>query len=167
MKKLIAIILIGVIVIFVGLKIDSIMKAKTEVSEKNTPQATSTQQDSSTSEDLSDDAVFADGSIPTTWDVAGITDPIGFKKFLLALRSSVLAHDTNAVVATLQTPKYTQQYAREHYSTLFNQKVVNAFQNLNIHEIFRNYQGAMIGDGTVWFQQNSDGTFSISAINNS
>ena len=116
--------------------------------------------------EFSDDAVFADGSIPTTWEVAGITDPVGFKKFLLALQIAVIAHNKNIVVASLDTKKFKKEDALNNYETLFNPKVVSAFQDLNIHQIFRNYQGAMIGSGIVWFEENSDGTFSILAINN-
>lgn len=155
MKKNILVAFVIVIIIFLGL----IIWRKDQKLPQNIIQ-------NSQPTDFSDDAVFADGSVPTTWDIAGITDPVGFKKFLLTLQTAVLAHDKNIVVASLDTKKFTKEDALNNYDILFNPKVVNAFQNLNIHQIFRNYQGAMIGNGTVWFEQNNDGTFSILAINN-
>jgi hypothetical protein len=61
--------------------------------------------------------------------------------------------------------KYSQNYVGNNYDNLFNQKVLKAFQDLNIHQIWRGSQGAMIADGTVWFKENNDSTFSIYAIN--
>lgn len=118
------------------------------------------------STNLSDDPVFSDGSIPTSWENAGISNPMEFKKFLLALQTAVLNHDKNFVIDSLETKKYTKKYALDNYNTVFNKKVEDAFRDINIHQIFRNYQGAMIGAGTVWFKENSDASFAISAINN-
>jgi hypothetical protein len=122
-------------------------------------------------EDLSDDPDYSNKgsdlskSGATTWDAAGIADPIAFKEFLLSLRASVLAHDKNNVVKHVNIEKYSQNYVGNNYDNLFNQKVLKAFQDLNIHQIWRGSQGAMIADGTVWFKENNDSTFSIYAIN--
>ena len=39
-----------------------------------------------TADELKDDSVFADGSQPTSWSVAGIDDPVAFKQFLKRLQ---------------------------------------------------------------------------------
>lgn len=119
----------------------------------------------SVSDDLSDDIIFDDGSEPTTWETAGITDPIAFKKFLLTLQTAVLNRDVDFVVSSLDSEVFNRQESLENYDKLFSPSVVDAFQKINIHQIWRNYKGAEIGNGTVWFKQNSDGTFSIQAIN--
>lgn len=113
-----------------------------------------------------DKEVFSDGSIPSPWDVAGFNHPEDFKKFLLNLRELVIARNKSEVIKVLDKDKFPKQYATTHYDELFNQKVIDAFTNMNVNEIFRNYQGAMIGNGTVWFWENKDSTFTIIAINN-
>jgi len=163
MKRNIFILILVIITIILGFKI---WEHQNNLNSEKNISNTSLNLKDTPSIDLSDDPVFINGSIPSTWDIAGITDPIGFKKFLIALQISVINNNKDKAISSLDVIKFAKYDTLNNYDKLFNKKVVDAFKNMNIHQIFRNYQGAMIGNGTVWFKQNSNGTFSIFAINN-
>lgn len=162
--KILKIIFLIIFVLLIALVIKYELKKKNEIIENNNQNVALNH--ITQTEDFSDNAIFADGSVPSTWETAGITDPIAFKKFLITLQSAILNHDKETVISSLDKKIGTKEYILKNYNTIFNQKVEDAFKTMNIHEIFRNYQGAMIGNGTVWFEQNKDGTFSVLAINN-
>jgi len=163
MKRNIFILILVIITIILGFKI---WEHQNNLNSEKNISNTSLNLKDTPSIDLSDDPIFTDGSVPSTWDVAGITDPNGFKKFLIELQTSVLNNNRNKVISSLDANKFAKYNTLNNYDKLFNKKVIDAFKNINIHQIFRNYQGAMIGNGTVWFKQNNNGTFSIFAINN-
>lgn len=119
---------------------------------------------------MGDDSVFTDGSVPTSWENAGFTDPAGFKQFLLRLRTWSASGQKDSVAQVIDYPlrnpvvKSKEQFL-QRYDSLFNDKVKQAIQDQNLRQIFRRDQGAMIGDGTVWFRQ-SGNRFVIVGINN-
>lgn len=119
---------------------------------------------------LGDDSVFTDGSIPTSWENAGFTDPVGFKQFLLRLTGWSVNGQKDSIAAVVDYPlrnpkiKDSQQFLQQ-YDSLFNEKVKTALARQNLRQIFRRDQGAMIGDGTLWFRQ-SGNRFVIVGINN-
>lgn len=120
-------------------------------------------------DELADDSVFTDGSIPGTWENAGFSDPQGFKQFLLRLRSWVANSEKDSVANVLHYPlrnpkvKDKQQFLAQ-YDTIVNERVKKALREQNLRQIFRRDQGAMIGNGELWFIQSGD-RFLISAIN--
>lgn len=123
-----------------------------------------------TEEEMKDDSVFADGSQPTTWANAGITDSIAFKKFLKHLQVWIANNEKDSVASVIVFPMRTSKVKSKdgflkNYDNYINDKIKLASKNINYKHIFRNNQGAMIGDGAIWFTQSGDG-YKIFAINN-
>jgi superoxide dismutase len=115
---------------------------------------------------ISDEYPFSDGSIPSPWIVAGFFHPVEFRKFLVNLRENVLMGNKEEVIKVLDEKRFSKTEVLKNYDSIFNTKVINSFKDLNTKEIFRNYQGAMIGRGTVWFEEKPNGKFEIISINN-
>ena len=128
-----------------------------------------------TQEELVDDSVFTDGSKPTSWSTAGITDPNQLKVFIKILRLWVEKGNIDSIANHIQYPlKGNNQVSTpaefiKNYNLLFTPKVIRALKQEKLSQIFRNYQGAMIGSGELWIRNvNPDFTeeFKIFSINN-
>lgn len=119
-------------------------------------------------EELKDDSVFVNGSIPTSWENAGFSDEKGFKLFLKQVQLWVMDNDKEKLASIITYPLKNikdQQQLIEKYDSVFTKRVKMSFATLHFNQIFRNSQGAMIGDGNVWFRQDGK-DFKIIAINN-
>ncbi len=55
-------------------------------------------------DELKDDSVFADGSIPTSWENAGVTDVQALKLFLKQLQQLVIVNDKTGLADHVQYP---------------------------------------------------------------
>lgn len=123
--------------------------------------------DSSLQQISSPDTVFADGSRPSTWDIAGFSDPVAFKKFI-ALFKDWVAHDqADSVIAHVKFPLAHYKTAAElkaKYSEVFDSTMKAVVIQQPLNSIFRNYQGAMLGNGQLWWNE-LDGQYRIIAIN--
>jgi len=124
-----------------------------------------------TPEQLKDDSTFADGSVPTPWEMAGIDDPVALKKFLKKLQIWVKNDQRDSVASVMSYPfdkgkiKNAEAF-KSKYDKYFTAKVKDALQQQNFSQIFRNYHGAMIGsEGNIWIYK-TEKSFKISAINN-
>lgn len=116
----------------------------------------------------SQDTLFADGSKPTDWDAAGFDDPLAFKKFLILFKEWVRNDNADSVAAYVRYPLKQYKNAAEFkqaYPAIFNEKVKKAVQEQRLDEIFRNYQGAMLGAGAIWFTSGKEG-YRVIAVNN-
>ncbi len=119
--------------------------------------------------DIADDSVFSDGSQPASWATAGIQDPIAFKRFLKQFQYWVLSGQREKVAAAVSFPlinppiKDSREFLAK-YDSLFTPKVKKALAGQNFRQIFRNFQGAMIGTGECWFTQ-KDQEFVLISIN--
>lgn len=98
------------------------------------------------------------------------------EQFLLALRAAVHANDRNKVAAMVQYPvrvnlgngrhrelRTPQQFLAQ-YDFLFNSNTRGAIDRQVPQCMFARDQGAMIGDGQIWFQQENS-TFLIWSFN--
>ncbi|MDI3319606.1 hypothetical protein [Pinibacter soli] len=124
-----------------------------------------------TPEQLKDDSTFANGSEPTAWSVAGIDDPVAFKKFLKKLQIWVKNDQRDSLASVISYPfdkgkiKNAEAFKR-NYDKYFTARIKDTLQQQNFSQIFRNYHGAMIGwEGDIWLYK-ADNGFKISAINN-
>lgn len=122
-----------------------------------------------TLEEMVDDSVFIDGSVPTNWVVAGITNVKGFKLFLKRLQILVFNNDTELLAKLIKYPlgksiKNEKDFIN-NYNRLFSKDVKLSIAKINFSQIFRNSKGAMSEDGRVWFGQDEE-VFKIIAINN-
>ena len=144
-------------------------------------ESTTTQQDSGidknliiTPEEMHDDTVFNNGSRPADWSVSGIGDPNQLKIFIKNLRFWVEHGNKDSIAHHIQYPLQKQlvnspEEFIKNYDNIFNKKVINALNDQKLSQIFRNQQGAMLGDGMLWIRNFSPGfeeDFKIVAINN-
>jgi len=120
--------------------------------------------------ELPDDSVFSDGSRPTSWKNAGITDSLSVKLFIKKLKRWVEDNQVDSISAYLQYPlrnpgiKDAKDF-KLNYGDYFSDGVKAAIAGQRLTQIFRNEQGAMIGQGQVWLRE-QDHQIKIIAINN-
>jgi hypothetical protein len=117
--------------------------------------------------EMRDDSVFDDGSIPTTWEVAGIEDVKGLKLFLKQAQQWVMSNNKEQLAAAVQYPINNIKNKEEMiaaYDQYFTKEVKLSFAMINFNQIFRTYKGVMLADGLVWIQAVGD-THKIFAIN--
>ena len=116
---------------------------------------------------LTDDTVFADGSKPTDWHIAGITDVKRLKLFLRDLQRMLLTERKMEVAMHIRYPlknaKDFKTFFRK-YNELITPAVKEAVARINFLQLFRNAKGVMIGDGKLWIAQEGQ-NFKIIAIN--
>ncbi len=119
--------------------------------------------------EIEDDSVFSDGSMPTSWANAGFDNPLAFKKFLKHLQYWVATDQRDSVAAVVAYPlhhpavKNAQQFLAG-YDKYMREQVKKALKEQNLRQIFRRDQGAMIGNGELWFSETPQG-FRIIGIN--
>ncbi|MEO5681815.1 MAG: hypothetical protein ABIQ88_04190 [Chitinophagaceae bacterium] len=123
-----------------------------------------------TASEKQDDSTFTDGSQPATWANAGFEHPIEFKKFLKRLQYWVANQQADSVAAVVAFPLKNPPVINKaafvaKYDAFINEKVKTALMAQNMRQIFRNGQGAMLGNGAIWFRKTSKG-FTITSINN-
>jgi hypothetical protein len=121
-------------------------------------------------EDLKDDSVFSDGSRPISWENAGVSDPVAMKKFIRKLQVWVRDNQVDSISGYLNYPMRNpgikdKSDFKLNYSDYITDGVKAALADQRLSQIFRNEQGAMIGQGQIWFRQ-SDNNIQIIAINN-
>ena len=113
------------------------------------------------------DSIFEDSSRPTSWEAAGFTDPVAFKCFFVRFREWVTKDNVDSITNHIQFPLHlagSPAWFREEYPHIFNHRVKSALYRQRLDRIFRNGQGAMVGNGTIWFVQNQ-GQYWVSAVN--
>ncbi|MEX0636982.1 MAG: hypothetical protein WD135_09455 [Ferruginibacter sp.] len=117
--------------------------------------------------EMKDDAVFADGSIPTSWENAGITDVRGLKLFLKQVQQWVITNNKVQLALAVKYPLNNIQHKEDlmaAYDQVFTKDVKLSFAIINFNQIFRNSKGVMTSGGRAWITQ--EGTnFKIFAIN--
>jgi hypothetical protein len=113
------------------------------------------------------DSHFEDGSVPTSWRSAGFTDPVRFKRFLLQFKDWVKADQVDSITNHIRFPirgAGSAAWFKEQYHLFFTPRMKAVVARQRLDRIFRNGQGAMIGNGDVWFVE-SHGKYWISAVN--
>ncbi len=117
--------------------------------------------------EMKDDSVFADGSIPSSWEKAGITDVRGLKLFLKQAQQWVMNNDKEKLAAAIKYPLKDIKNEQElvaAYDKVFTKDVKLSFATINFNQIFRNHDGVMTEGGKVWINQFGK-DFKIFAIN--
>lgn len=119
--------------------------------------------------DLADDSVFADGSKPSAWDVAGITRVHALKIFIKDLQYIIASDNREEISKLIRYPLNsaikTESDFLGNYNKIITSKVKDALAKANLRQLFRNYKGVMIGNGEIWIAQEGK-DFKIIAINN-
>jgi hypothetical protein len=98
------------------------------------------------------------------------------RAFLAELQTAVHDGDKNKVASVISYPllvihgshrtriKTKAQFIAE-FNTIFDPHVQKAIAQQSAQCLFGNYQGAMIGNGEVWFSQQPNGTMKIITVN--
>lgn len=118
-------------------------------------------------DELKDDSVFTDGSKPTSWDIAGVSNVKGLKVFIKKLQQWIVLNEKDSLATVVKYPlgKINNKEALvKNYDSLFTKEVKLSFATLNFNQLFRNSQGVMTNGGKVWFGQEGK-KFRIIAIN--
>ncbi|RYY20764.1 MAG: hypothetical protein EOO04_19435 [Chitinophagaceae bacterium] len=123
-----------------------------------------------TEAELTDDSVFNDGSIPSSWQTAGITDSVRVKQFIRQLQIWVAGNHSDSISPHLLYPMKNpgiQNAAdfKKNYQTYFNEAVKTAVMSQKLNQVFRNQYGVMLGEGRLWLTE-KDNNILIAAINN-
>ncbi|GAA0562513.1 hypothetical protein [Chitinophaga japonensis] len=114
------------------------------------------------------DTVFEDGTVPSSWADAGFDDPAGFKHFLLRFKEWVRTDNVDSVAAYIDFPIRGYQTAAQfkgQYATVFDEQMKEMVARQRLDRVFRNYQGAMLGEGQLWFADQEGKGYRIIAIN--
>lgn len=117
--------------------------------------------------EMKDDSVFSDGSIPTSWKNAGITDVKGLKLFLKQVQQWVMNNDKEKLAAVVKYPLKNIKNETEliaAYDKIFTKEVKLSFATINFNQVFRNQNGVMTEGGKAWINQFGK-DFKIFAIN--
>jgi hypothetical protein len=127
-----------------------------------------------TPEEEKDDSNFADGSITTSWENAGINDPKALKLFIKKLKQWSADNNKDSIAASISYPLLNDKTISsasvflQKYETVFNEKVKKALNNENLSQIFRRSNGVVIGDGDIWINnvsKNNGEEYRITSIN--
>ncbi len=113
-----------------------------------------------------DDLEWA-GTVPTSWQTATIKSGRNFKMFLIGFKQMVAEDDISEISKLVSYPiKDLRSPAdfRESYHRIFTDELKAKVKGQRYDQIFRNSQGAMIGDGDLWFQE-LNGTYRIVSLN--
>lgn len=113
------------------------------------------------------DTLFEDGSIPSSWENAGFDRPEEFKRFLITFKEWVKTDQVDSITAHIRFPlkKYkTADAFRQKYPEIFDASLKAVVDTQRLDRISRNYQGAMLCNGEIWFSAFPEG-YKIIAIN--
>jgi hypothetical protein len=112
----------------------------------------------------------------STVDLQGAEVAKKSRAFLAELQSAVSSGNKNKVAAMVSYPLLVIHGSRKtriktkaiflsNYDTIFDQHVRKAVAQQTSKCLFGNYQGAMIGNGEVWFSEQANGTMKIISVN--
>ena len=112
----------------------------------------------------------------STVDLQGADVAQKSRAFLSELQNAVKAEDKAKVAAMISYPLLVIRGSRKahiktkaeflgQYAAIFDAHVRQAIAQQSAKCLFGNYQGAMIGDGEVWFREQQHGTMKIVTVN--
>jgi hypothetical protein len=108
-----------------------------------------------------------EGTIPTSWGTASITDSEQFKVFMIHFKEMVANNEIDKIADLIKYPLKDikdKQMFKNNYQRLIPEELKETISEQRLDRIFRNSGGAMIGDGDIWFQQ-INGKYKIRSIN--
>ena len=114
------------------------------------------------------DSLMKSNTTAGQWKASGFHNPGEFKEFFIQYKTWVAADNVDSITAHIKFPLRNCKSATEFkkdYSEFFNSNVKNAVTKQDPDKFFVNYDGAMAGDGELWFSE-LDGKYYVVAINN-
>lgn len=109
-----------------------------------------------TPDEEKDDSTFDDGSVTATWENAGIADPKRVKIFIKKLKLWSQQNNKDSIAANIKYPLLNDEKISsstifiKQYDKVFNDKVKKQLSDQKLSQLFRNFQGVMIGNGVIW-----------------
>jgi hypothetical protein len=106
--------------------------------------------------EYSDEIFYYNGLSPSSWAVAGITNPRAFKDFYMQFRNMVKLNDKDQIAIYINYPLGSikdEETFIKNYDKTFTKEIRNAILGQKIRQLFRDQRGVMIGDNQVWFKQ--------------
>ena len=97
-----------------------------------------------------------DKSVTTTWEDIDIHDVKGLKIFIKKLKLWSEQGNKDSIAANIDFPLVNDESISsskiflQQYDKIFNNKVKQALQQQKLNELFKNFQGVMIGSGEMW-----------------
>jgi hypothetical protein len=79
--------------------------------------------------------------------------------------ASMVSYPLMVIQGSRRTRIKTKSEFLARYDTLFDAHVQSAIAKQSANCLFGNYQGAMIGNGEVWFSQQQEGSMKIITVN--
>jgi hypothetical protein len=112
----------------------------------------------------------------STVDLQGADFAQKSRAFLSELQNAVKSEDKAKVAAMVSYPLLVIHGSRKthiktkaeflnQYEAIFDAHVRQAIARQSAKCLFGNYQGAMIGDGEVWFREQQNGTMRVVTVN--
>ena len=112
----------------------------------------------------------------STVDLQGADFAQKSRAFLSELQNAVKAEDKAKIAAMISYPLLVIRGDRKthvktkaeflnQYAVIFDAHVRQAIAQQSSNCLFGNYQGAMIGNGEVWFREQPNGTMKIVTVN--
>ncbi|PUZ27583.1 hypothetical protein DCM91_05020 [Chitinophaga costaii] len=123
--------------------------------------------DSSLRQISAPDTLFTNGIRPAQWKLAGFSDPTAFKRFLALFKDWVVHGQADSITAHINFPLAHYKSAavfKQAYGQVFDSAMKATVLQQPLNCIFRNYQGAMLGNGEIWWAE-LNGQYKIIAIN--
>lgn len=111
------------------------------------------------SEQLYNDDLEWDGVVPGTWKAAAISNPLDFKIFLIKFKELVYNDDAAAIADLISYPIKdieTKEHFISKYHNIFTTEMKLKVEDLELDKIYRDSQGAIIGDGSLVFREVGD-----------
>lgn len=125
-----------------------------------------------TPEERMDKKIFDDGSIPTSWEIAGIKDPIRLKHFIKYFQY-LMNHDLKKEM--VQFIKFPQNNVipeckdkidfLQNYNQIFDKELKESINSQKLNQIFRNSGGAYIGNLPNIIINSQNGFYKIYIVN--
>ena len=97
-----------------------------------------------------------DKSVTTTWEDIDIHNVRGLKIFIKKLKLWSEQGNKDSIAASIDYPLINDESISsskiflQQYDKIFNNKVKQALQQQKLNELFKNFQGVMIGSGELW-----------------
>ena len=117
--------------------------------------------------EYTDEVFYFNGTSPTSWAIAGISNSRSFKDFYMRFRNMVKLNDkdqiANYIYYPLGSTKDESDFVK-NYDKIFTKDIKTAIQTQKVRQLFRDKRGIMIGDNHLWFKQ-IKGEYKIVTIN--
>ena len=117
--------------------------------------------------EYTDEVFYFNGTSPTSWAIAGISNSRSFKDFYMRFRNMVKLNDKDQIANYINYPlgaiKNESDFVK-NFEKIFTKDIKTTIQNQKVRQLFRDKRGVMIGDNHLWFKQ-INGEYKIVTIN--